>query len=96
MIIIISYTYNEEGDFMDFIYLDSIRPRECVQIKGIMGCGKAKKRLYELGLYKNSMVKVMKNDFGPLILNLSGNKLALGRNLAARVVVEPCILSSKH
>ncbi|WP_406242989.1 ferrous iron transport protein A [Tissierella carlieri] len=48
----------------------------------------SQKRLYELGLHKNACVRVIKNDFGPLIINLSGNKLALGRGLACHVIVE--------
>lgn len=68
--------------------LVSLKPNECGKIKEISGCCKAKKRLYELGLYKNACVKVIKNDFGPLILNLSGNKLALGRGLACHIIVD--------
>lgn len=73
---------------MEFIPLTSLRPRDYARVKGISGCYKAKKRLYELGLYRDSVVKVVKNDFGPVILNLSGNKLALGRKLASKVMVE--------
>ena len=31
---------------------------------------------------------MVKNDMGPLILNISGHKLALGRGLASKVIVE--------
>ncbi|MFA5577625.1 MAG: FeoA family protein [Tissierellaceae bacterium] len=77
---------------MDYIPLTALRPREYARIKGITGCYKAKKRLYELGLYRDSIVKVVKNDFGPVILNLSGNKLALGRKLASKVMVESYVV----
>ncbi|SCG82597.1 hypothetical protein DW1_0990 [Proteiniborus sp. DW1] len=73
---------------MDKISLASLKSNEYGRVKEIFGGCKAKKRLYELGLYKNACVKVEKNDFGPLILNLSGNKLALGRGLASHVIVE--------
>lgn len=68
--------------------LVSLKPNDTARIKAISGCGRAQKRLYELGLHKNACVKVVKNDFGPLILNLSGHKLALGRGLACHVIVE--------
>lgn len=68
--------------------LISLKPKECGRVKEISGCCKAKKRLYELGLHKNACVKVVKNDFGPIIINLSGNKLALGRGLASHVFIE--------
>ncbi len=74
---------------MNYVSLDSLKPNHYGKIRLIDGCGKARKRLYELGLYKDATVKVVKNDFGPVILNLSGNKLALGRKLASKVIVEP-------
>lgn len=73
---------------MDTTALVYLKSNECGRVREISGGCKAKKRLYELGLYKNACVKVEKNDFGPLILNLSGNKLALGRGLASYVIVE--------
>ncbi|WMM24584.1 FeoA family protein [Tissierella sp. MB52-C2] len=73
---------------MNTLSLASLKPKECGRIKEISGCCKAKKRLYELGLHKNACVKVVKNDFGPIIINLSGNKLALGRGLASQVFIE--------
>ena len=70
------------------ISLNYLKPNEYGKVKEISGgCG-AKKRLYELGLHKGAFFKVVKNDFGPLILNISGNKLALGRGLASYVFVE--------
>ena len=74
---------------MNYISLDSLKSNEYGKVKGITNCGKARKRLYELGLYKDATIKVVKNDFGPVILNLSGNKLALCRKLASKVAVEP-------
>ena len=80
---------------MNYIALDTLKANQYAKIKGIgRGCGKAKKRLYELGLYRDATVKVVKNDFGPVILNLSGNKLALGRKLASKVVAEPYFLEN--
>lgn len=73
---------------MNTATLVSLKPNESGRIREISGCCKAKKRLYELGLHKNAHVRVIKNDFGPIILNLSGNKLALGRGLACHVIVE--------
>lgn len=57
-------------------------------IKGIKSCGHARRRLCELGLNKGTPVKVIKNDFGPVILNIYGHKLALGRGLAEKILVE--------
>lgn len=73
---------------MDNLSLVSLRPNECGKIKEISGGCKARKRLYELGLYKGASFKVVKNDIGPIILSLSGHKLALGRGIAHNVFVE--------
>lgn len=68
--------------------LNFLKPNDCARIKDISGCCGVTKRLYELGLHKGALLKVVKNDFGPVILSLSGNKLALGRGLAASVMVD--------
>lgn len=73
---------------LDNINLISLKPKEHGKVKEISGGCTARKRLYELGLNKGAQVKMVKNDFGPLILNLSGNKLALGRGLASNIVIE--------
>ena len=70
------------------IALDILKPNESGRIKEVLACDSARKRLYELGLNKGSEVKMMKNDFGPVILYLSGHKLALGRSLANKVIIE--------
>lgn len=71
--------------------LDFLKPNDYARIIEISGGCRVVKRLYELGLHKGALFKVIKNDFGPIILSLSGNKLALGRGLAASVMVEKCI-----
>lgn len=73
---------------MDNISLILLKPDEVGTIEGISSCGSAKRRLYELGLNKGTKVKMVKNDIGPVILNISGNKLALGRGLASKVMIK--------
>lgn len=73
---------------MDNIHLINLKPEQCGKVKEISGCCQARKRLYELGLNKGAQVKMVKNDFGPVILNLSGNKLALGRGIASHIIME--------
>lgn len=78
----------ESNDVSKVMSLDFLKTNESARIKEIQGGHTASKRLYELGLNRGSEVKMMKNDFGPIILYLSGNKLALGRGLAHKVIVE--------
>jgi Fe2+ transport system protein FeoA len=72
---------------MACVSLNCLKPKETGKVMEISGgCG-ARKRLYELGLNKGADIKVIKNDFGPIILSLSGNKLALGRGLALNIMI---------
>lgn len=68
--------------------LDTVKVGQSCKVIGIIGCGKAPKRLLELGINKNARIVVVKNDIGPLIIQLSGYKIALGRCLANKIVVE--------
>ncbi len=47
----------------------------------------ATKRLYEMGFNTGASFTVIKNDSGPIIVSLNGNKVALGRGLAAKVLL---------
>lgn len=56
-------------------------------IKNISAGCTATRRLYEMGLNTGAKVNVVKNDFGPVIVSLLGNKVALGRGLAQKIIV---------
>ena len=47
----------------------------------------ATKRLYEMGFNTGAPVKIVKNDAGPVIVSLNGNKVALGRGLASKIIL---------
>ncbi|HLS53107.1 MAG TPA: ferrous iron transport protein A [Tissierellaceae bacterium] len=73
---------------MDRSPLTSLEPNEVGIIMEICGGCRARRRLYELGLNKGTKVRMVKNDIGPVILNLYGHKLALGKGLANKILVE--------
>lgn len=51
--------------------------------------GKFKKKLSEMGIYKDARVTVVKNDIpGPLIIDVKGSRLILGRGQAQKILVE--------
>ncbi len=58
------------------------------KVKGIEAGKDATKRLYEMGLNTGACVTVLKNDRGPIIVGLAGNKVALGRGLAEKITLE--------
>lgn len=57
-------------------------------VDNITGGEKVSKRLYEMGFNTGSEVKVIKNDIGPIIVSLSGSKIALGRGLAQKIMIK--------
>ncbi len=55
----------------------------------LIGAGRyATRRLYEMGLTVGTPIKIIKNDAGPVIVSLAGNKVALGRGLAEKIKLE--------
>lgn len=72
---------------MTYNSLIQLKTNEIAVIGEIGSCGSARKRLYELGLNKGTKITMVKNDIGPVILNVYGHKLALGRGLASKIMV---------
>lgn len=73
---------------MEEVALIDMHPNETGIVKDIVGGTQVKKRLYELGLNRGSEIRVIKNDIGPVILAMSGNKLALGKGLASKIIIQ--------
>ena len=69
-------------------FLSSLKKDEFCRISSICGGKSARRRLCELGLNKGVLVQVVKNDIGPLILNIQGHKLAIGKGLASKIIIE--------
>lgn len=67
--------------------LIQLNPGENGMIKKIDAGGTATKRLYEMGFNTGAKVKIMKNDSGPIVVSLAGNKIAVGRGLAEKIIV---------
>lgn len=58
------------------------------KVKSIDAGSGATRRLYEMGFHTGAPVNIVKNDSGPVIVCLNGNKIALGRGLAAKIILE--------
>lgn len=57
------------------------------KVESIQAGSSATKRLYEMGFNTGAQVTMIKNDRGPIIVSLGGNKIALGRGLAEKMLV---------
>jgi ferrous iron transport protein A len=62
---------------------------ENLKIVQVWHGGQFQKRLQEMGIYKDSQIRVVKNDIpGPLIVDVKGSRLILGRGQAQKIMVE--------
>lgn len=68
--------------------LTKLNSGEHCRIQKINAGTNATRRLYEMGLNTGSNIKVVKNDIGPVIVSIYGNKIAVGRGLAEKIIVE--------
>ncbi len=57
------------------------------KVEKINAGGCATKRLYEMGFNAGADFEVVKNDRGPIIVSLFGNKIAVGRGLAEKIII---------
>jgi Fe2+ transport system protein FeoA len=70
--------------------LAMVAPGEEVRLTAIRGGRRMRKRLADLGLNLGLTVRVVQRDVqGPLILAVKDSRLALGRGMAHRIMVEP-------
>jgi ferrous iron transport protein A len=67
--------------------LTKLNSGESCRIQKINAGMNATRRLYEMGLNTGSNIKVVKNDIGPVIVSIYGNKIAVGRGLAEKIIV---------
>lgn len=68
-------------------FLNTLKKGDRAKIESIAAGREATKRLYEMGLNTHATLCVLKNDIGPILASVNGNKIAIGRGLAAKVKV---------
>lgn len=72
---------------MACLFLAQLKAGDRGKVQKIVAGAMATKRLYEMGFNTGARVRVLKNDRGPIIVALGGNKIALGRGLAEKMLV---------
>lgn len=59
------------------------------KIISLKGCGKFRNKINGMGLYKNSIIKVLQNDkHYPIKIAIGNVRIALGRGIASKITVE--------
>jgi ferrous iron transport protein A len=65
-----------------------LKPGSYAMVKDIKAGIGLRRRLEELGLVRNQILKIIKNDCGPLIIMLGESRLVIGRGAAFKIFVE--------
>ncbi|MFW5986570.1 MAG: FeoA family protein [Halanaerobiales bacterium] len=65
-----------------------LSPGERARVKEIRGGITARKKLTDLGLIKDTEIKVLQNSRGPIIVSAGESRVALGFGMAQKVLVE--------
>lgn len=73
--------------------LDTVRPGQKVEVKGIAGGRRARNRLMELGIIEGTAIGVFSNEGGPLIISVGNSRFAIGRGIAQKIIVSPAARS---
>ncbi len=72
------------------VTLDSIGESQKVKVVDISGGWGIRQRLGCLGIHSGDMITVKKSAImrGPILINVHGNQVALGRGVARKIIVE--------
>ena len=68
--------------------LTMVAPGESVRLIRIVAGHRLRRRLTELGLIPGVEFKIMQGEGGPLLLAIKDTRLALGRGMAHKIIVE--------
>ena len=61
-----------------------------VRVVGVRGGFGVGRRMAELGFTPNAILKIVKSGgLGPILVEVKGSRLAVGRGVAMKVMVEP-------
>ncbi|MHA1829521.1 MAG: FeoA family protein [Candidatus Heimdallarchaeaceae archaeon] len=67
--------------------LTKAEENKVVEIKRIKAGHKAHTFLADLGIHEGEKIRVIKNDVGPVVVEVKRTKIALGRGLASKIEI---------
>ncbi len=68
--------------------LSAIKRNELCRVITIAGGGGLRSKMYNLGIHETERIKVIQNrGFGPLVIDVGGTRLIIGRHMAERLKV---------
>ncbi|MDG5766165.1 FeoA family protein [Balneolales bacterium ANBcel1] len=68
-----------------------LNPEESAEVICFQGCQTQGKRLEEMGIREGKIISRVSSQFigGPVIVSVDGRQTAMGRKMAAKILVEP-------
>ena len=73
----------------DLLPLSMVAPGQPVQLVQILAGRRLRRRLTEMGLTPGVELTVMQDHGGPLLVSVYNSRLALGRGMAHKIMVNP-------
>ena len=70
------------------IPLSRVKEGKRVKVAQILGGWGMITKLRELGIYEGKEISVIRNSVGPLVIEVDGSKVVIGRGMAERIMVE--------
>ena len=68
--------------------LIDVKENIIVLIEEILAGYRAHRFLADLGIHEGERVRVIRNDLGPIIVEIKGTRVAIGRGLAEKIVIQ--------
>jgi len=68
-------------------YLVDLHVNGIIVISHIHAGSKAHRFLADIGIHEGEKVRVVKNDSGPVIVEVKGTRVAIGRGLAGKIEI---------
>lgn len=62
-----------------------------LEVQMINGGERVKRRLCDVGVIKGEMIKVKENMSGNIVIEVKGNKLAIGKGMAMKILVKEIV-----
>ncbi len=68
--------------------LIDVKEGKSVRVKEICGGIGLRNRLAAIGIYPGGTIKVVKSPPGPMIIEVAGSRIAIGKGMASKIEVE--------
>jgi len=70
------------------VFLTTLRSGELARIVAIEGGQGLRQKLMLRGIAEGSIARIVSSDRGPVVLEINGGVVALGRRMAQRIIVQ--------